>query len=54
MLPFFGRFKKFFATRYIAARNKKYLLTVKIKSILKRDFIESSFSIVRLNLRGGA
>ena len=53
MLPFFGRFKRFFQMRYIAARNKRYILAKKVKSILSHDFIESSFSIVRLNLRGG-
>ena len=53
MLPLFGRFKKFFASRYIAARNKRYMLVYKAKSILKRDFLEGSISVVRLGFRGG-
>ena len=52
MLPFFRRFKHFFMTRYMSARNKRYKLARKVKFVLKRDFIEGCVSIVRLNLRG--
>ena len=54
MLPFYRRFKNFFTVRCAAARNKRYLLVQKVKSLLGHDFIESSFAVVRLNLRGGA
>ena len=54
MLPFYRRFKNFFTVRCTAARSRRYMLVQKVKSILGHDFIESSFSIVRLNLRGGA
>lgn len=54
MLPFFRRFKKFFAVRYMSARSRRYLLVQKVKSILHHDFLEGCISIARLNLRGGA
>lgn len=54
MLPFYRRFKNFFTVRCVAARNRRYLLVQKVKSILGHDFIEGTFAVVRLNLRGGA
>ena len=53
MFPFFRRFKNFFALKYIAARNKRYRLALRTKNILRRDFIEGTLAIVRINLKGG-
>lgn len=54
LFPFFRRFKKFFALRYYAARLRRYSLAYRAKYILKRDYLEGTLAIVRLNLKGSA
>lgn len=54
LFPFFKRFKNFFTLTYYANRMKQYRLAYRAKVIQRHDFIEGTFSVVRLNLKKGA
>lgn len=51
MLPFFRRFKKFFMLRSMTARSKRYLLVERVRTMFRRDFVEGTLAVVRMNIR---